>query len=134
MPQMDGWDPRLPSAQEMFDRAVRGLRTQGFKRAAADDSDPEHDATCHYEFKDPQGRVLRCAWGHVDHSIYGGVEGSVDTLRSTCHGLAAFLRVDDGSLEFARGLQAAHDNHPDPSAMEAALRDLGRRSGLSWPE
>lgn len=131
MTQIKGWDPRLPSAQEMFDRAVRGLRAQGFRRSAIGD---DRGAVCHYELRDPQGTVLRCAWGHVDPSIHGDVKGSVDTLRGNAIGLATLLRVDDGSLEFARALQAAHDDHPDPSVMEAAFRDLGRQGWLSWPE
>lgn len=112
----------VPSRQEMFDRAFRGLRAQGFERCAT----PEG---CLYQ--DPStGR--RCAWGHVDTSLTEADRGPVGHLREEKIGLAA--RIPWNDLDFATALQRAHDNALGPGTMETMLRGVAMRFDLTVPD
>ena len=114
--------------QEIFDRAVRGLRSQGFKRAwQASESHPS-EGYCKYLTSDG----LRCAWGWVDQSLGTEDHGDIWTLRWRGIGLAASL---DGDLAlFARRLQAVHDLAKDHLEMETELRSFAKAQNLTWPE
>jgi hypothetical protein len=120
--------------QEMLDRAVRGLRSQGFQKSS-------DGARCVYATAD--GR--HCAWGWVDPSTWDlpPVTPTTpdDALTSSCalmelarrsFGLAGYL--DAAKVKFASELQAAHDGASDPGAMEHHLRVLAIRRGLAFPE
>lgn len=107
--------------QEMFDRAFRGLASQGWRRAVN-----EHGA-CQYLTED--GR--RCAWGWVDPDDTTNATGTVLTLRAAGCGLAAHLLPDD--LRFARALQIAHDQAPDDE-LEASMRKFAEDWALTCPE
>lgn len=113
----------IPSRQEMFDRAFRGLRAQGFERCAA------NHYGCLYEDLNT-GR--RCAWGHVDASLTGADSGSVWHLRREKIGLAARIPLND--VDFAMALQRAHDNAMGPGNMEELLRNVAERFGLTVPD
>lgn len=106
--------------QEMFNRAVIGLRSQGFEKCG-------DDSGCMYS----DGEGKRCAWGWVDTSLGQDVVGGVDCLRSGGVGLASTLSADE--MTFARALQDAHDTSRD-CFMEEDLRGLGSRFGLTFPE
>ena len=110
-----------PSRQEMFDRAFRGLRGQGFEMCGS-------RVSCLYE--DPS-TDRRCAWGHVDTTLHERDWGSVNHLHSEGIGVAAQLGVDD--LSFAQQLQRCHDGSRNPAEMESLLRDLASRYGLTVP-
>lgn len=111
--------------QEMFDKAVRGLSKQGWARARRIFS-TGHEG-CAYEGKDG----TRCAWGHVDTTLYDE-EGGVRTLRSNGLGLAATL--DAHQTTFAADLQDGHDSGYAPDAMHRNFFRLCDRYGLLWPD
>ncbi len=106
--------------QEMFDRAVRELRSQGYRIA-------QFDEGCVYL----TGDGLRCAWGHVDPDLTGADDGSVYSLRQANRGIAATLDAD--GVVFALQLQDCHDCSDSPSNMESRLRSLGDKFQLEWP-
>ena len=107
--------------QEMFDRAVRGLRAQGWERC----SDGQR---CVYSNE----YGLRCAWGHVDPSLTQYDAGSVEALRHFHKGIATDLSAED--CEWAMDLQAQHDNSGGRVDMQDRFRTFGTRYGLTWPE
>ena len=118
----------VPSRQEMFERAVRGLAGQGWKRAVIDDV---RSLGCMYLTDD--GR--RCAWGHVDPNgtvgptgrVYGG---SIRTLTHVGHGLAPRLSEED--LDFALLLQGTHD-HATNETLRSCFVRFGKYHNLTWP-
>lgn len=117
--------------QEMFDRAVKGLRAQGWEPARL------QGEGCKYSLPTDDGGELRCAWGHVDPSLGPDIGGTVMTLRRLKIGLAAEL--DDDGETFAWTLQVAHDGVAAhmlaPKVhMEKKFRELGVNAGLTWPE
>jgi len=111
----------MMTIQEMFSKAVVGLRGQGFERAL------RADGGCAYLTVD--GR--RCAWGHVDTDLDLHADGSVKTLRNIGEGLAGEL--DDEGIRFALDLQNAHDSAHNPEMMEGNLREVAIQYGLEWP-
>ncbi len=112
--------------QEMFNKAVIGLRRQGWTRAGFVDS--RGNFMCRYA--DGSGR--RCAWGHVDISLHSGHSNSIWGLHFRSIGIAATLTC--GQMNFAQDLQTAHDGGYTPLDMQVAFRGLGERYGLTWPE
>lgn len=115
--------------QEMFNRAVRGLRSQGFERCM---SNPGPDLDPEPVYNDGNGR--HCAWGWVDRSIGPEAKNNaffVEDLALEGVGIAKSLTTD--LLAFGRNLQWCHDDSPTPAVMERRLRRLGEREGLKWP-
>lgn len=116
----------VPTRQEMFNRAWKGLKAQGFERALTDDD------RCVYLTADGK----RCAWGHVDpegttrEDVPNGA--SVYKLNHKGLGLAACLF--NGDLEWADRLQRVHDAGNTPEAMRASLVEFADRHGLTIPE
>lgn len=106
--------------QEIFDRAWRGLSSQGFQRCRVNDR-------CAYS--DGNGR--HCAWGWVDVGLGVGSTLAIYEMRRKLQGVAALL--DDEGLDFAEQLQEAHDSHEYPEDMERALRELAADNSLSIP-
>lgn len=122
----DGWarcvGRVVPTYQEMFDRAYRGLAAQGFHQAAT------MIGSCVYY--DPMtGR--RCAWGHVDPVGTQNV-GSV-TLRALHQlGLGLARELNEREILFAQDLQAAHDlARGGPGDMRRRLADVASKYGLT---
>jgi hypothetical protein len=112
------------SKQEMFNRAVVGLRSQGFERCQVN-GDPVYgdDKGCH------------CAWGWVDPVASSKPEYAryfINGLMADGVGLAAGLTLTE--VTFATQLQRCHDDSRTPFMMERRLKQLGAREGLSWPE
>lgn len=110
--------------QEMFNRAWKGLKAQGWQQAI-------EGPTCVY--LTPDGR--RCAWGHVDPEGTAYGRGSpVSSLARNGIGLAAHL--SPGDLSFAIQLQQTHDGAApgDSRSLERAMRDLARLFDLSIPD
>jgi hypothetical protein len=103
--------------QEMFDRAVRGLASQGWERCVFKNA-------C--VFTDDKGK--RCAWGWVDTSLGSSINGNVRALWE--HGIGIAAQLNDSDLEFALALQEAHDRSYD---MDKAFRHFGKHWGLEWP-
>lgn len=114
--------------QEMFDRAVRGLRSQGWRPARVPDTN-----LCLYK-TEVDGVLCRCAWGWVDPEATANpnVEGTLWDLNTDGVGLAAELNIDD--LEWARRLQQAHDASQNSSELQRSMHIFGTESHLTWPE
>jgi len=108
--------------QEMFDRAVRGLRAQGWAQCMQ-----TAHAGCAYENDLGQ----RCAWGHVDTSL-SRIDPSVYTLYNRGQGVAGQLSLIDAG--WAQQLQNVHDSYPLPEEMEAAYRIFADTHNLHFPE
>ena len=117
------------SNQEMFDRAWKRLKSQGWKVAI-------EDGACQYLTESG----LRCAWGHVDPEgttlkHLDGRQlplcGSVDALATLKKGIAGIL--DSVQLDFARSLQRCHDRSGDPN-LETNMRSFAKEWCLSIPE
>jgi hypothetical protein len=111
--------------QEMFDKAVRGLAKQCWKRAAR--VTDIGNSICVYQDKDGN----RCAWGHVDTSLDSEVDGGVRKLHEQKIGLAAGLT--DSEVMFAQILQTTHDDACTPEQMLEAYTDIYIRHQLDWP-
>jgi hypothetical protein len=122
---MDGIIP--PSRQEMFDRAVHGLASQGWVPCT------NGSGNCLY-FDPPSGR--RCAWGWVDTGLDGTIDTTVRDLSRHGVGVAAVLVEED--LEFAVALQGIHDGLRWNTAgahrrLRYDMRLFGESHGLTWP-
>lgn len=110
--------------QEMLNRAVFGLRSQGFRRCMQN-GEPA--------YADTSG--CRCAWGWVDTSIQpGSVFNAYFVAGLAADGVGVAATLDLQGLAFARQLQQCHDEAPTPSTMERRLRQLALREDLAWPE
>jgi hypothetical protein len=111
------------SRQAMFDRAVIGLRSQGYERSV------DAVGTCLYA---SHGNERRCAWGWVDRDLTPDHNfGTVSSLRSNNIGIAA--KLDQADLDFANALQRCHDFASSPSEMRAMLRAFAIMFMLLWP-
>lgn len=112
--------------QEMFDRAWRGLKAQGFERSVT-------PGTYDCLYLGPGGK--RCAWGHVDPEGTSCKEAegkSVEGLHTRGIGLAATL--DAHELRFAQRLQEIHDVAHGTMDLEANLRTLAHKYSLTIPD
>lgn len=109
--------------QEMFNRAVIGLASQGFTRCLRTPEGPG----CMYS--DDKGK--HCAWGWVDTDIPSNKEGTVYTLQAQKLGVAA--QLNDDTVRFAIALQNAHDRHDTPAKMKLALASVASSYNLSIP-
>ena len=117
--------------QEMFDRAVRGLRGQGWQQAIKINC--HGDSNCVY-YDEETGR--RCAWGHVDPEGTRYI-GNVNVWSLYRGGVGLAKLLDEEGVSFASSLQDAHDAGGlslSPEDLEQRLRDLGTRYNLTWPE
>ena len=117
-----GTDKR--TIQEMFDRAVIGLRSQGFERCA-----DVYGQCC---YADGKGR--HCAWGWVDTELTSEI-GGIGTLSNAGTGLAKDLTHEE--VAFVSKLQCAHDGSSPllrETGMEPRLRALADQYGLDYPE
>ena len=116
--------------QEMFDRAWRGLRSQGWEKSVAA-RQVDMGSTCVY--LNDKGR--RCAWGWVDPDATGALRGRdrampLSSLRSQGIGLAANLSDED--YLFASALQNAHD--AIGGDLEERMRLFAKTRNLTIPE
>lgn len=110
--------------QEMFDRAVRGLRSQGYRQCRSD------VGGCAYTSEDG---TEHCAWGWVDTSLERHTNIYVSRLAEENVGVARQLQ-SDADIAWARALQECHDLASTPERMENKLRDFAACYSLTWPE
>lgn len=118
--------------QEMFDRAVRGLREQNFRQS-------KKNGSCEYQSANGD----RCAWGHVDDTLTDQCGSVTDlhlafnrdsadySLRITSTSLTASLNRE--TVRWADDLQRCHDEAEGPDDMQRRLRDFGNQHELVWP-
>ncbi len=119
----------VPSHQEMFDRAVRGLASQRFARAT------NYAEVCLYRKEMSDGSIRHCAWGWVDPdgtADADAIGGNVYDLARAGIGLTALLSEAD--LLFAWQLQRCHDLARSPDRMQERFRELALQWDLSVPE
>lgn len=128
--------------QALFDRAVKGLASQGFAPSYLPDN-----GTCAYRGEDGK----RCAVGHlIPDAVYKPeMEGhnALDLLapgsswgaglRATdLEGMAGY-DIDEGQeqelAEFLFGLQGCHDSTASPGVMRVELQDFADLHGLALP-
>lgn len=107
--------------QEMFTRAVVGLKSQGWVRSVA-------AGRCSYD----NGAGRRCAWGHVDPSLSGSDLRDILSLFQDKVGVAGTLLTED--LHFACHLQSAHDLSREPQVMAMQFQALANHYNLTFPE
>lgn len=107
--------------QEMFDRAVRGLVSQGWEKCM-------HFHRCRYATTEGK----HCAWGWVDLTLGPDQTGSVLELANRKIGAAATLDPDE--LSFAEELQLVHDRADSPLDMRNRMWELAEKYQLGWPE
>lgn len=115
--------------QEMFDRAVRGLASQGWRRCVQRGSNGLEDYyynNCEYTLWPPGGGVMHCAWGWVDPATAGVGSVANSTVRSPVY---AEL-TSDGDREFALALQRTHDESSNAN-LRQDFRKLAADYGLS---
>lgn len=120
---------QVPTRQEMFNRAVRGLHSQGWAISKS-------NIWCKYMHTTPQGQVLRCAWGWIDVDTRLPEGATLTELRRRGLGLARDLV--DSDLQWALELQETHDRCFDATDggifLRESLSDFAIRHGLAWPE
>ena len=119
-------DTKVPTRQEMFDRAVRGLASQGWQQCVLEE-DEFGGRNCVYS---RDGK--HCAWGWVDQAAWSHLDTPLNRLAEAGVGFAGKLSMSDRS--WARALQNTHDNNEQPKQMLLAMYNFGQASGLSWPE
>lgn len=107
--------------QQMFDKAVRGLRAQGFQRSM-------QGTRCCYHSSDGK----KCAWGHVDPEGTPQLLDGIHALYKDKVGVAGQLMRDQ--VDFAVDLQEAHDEGLSSVLMEENLRALATQYNLTFPE
>lgn len=107
--------------QEMFTRAVHGLKSQGWVRSVA-------AGRCSYD----NGNGKRCAWGHVDPSLSGSDLRDILSLHQDKVGVAGALLAED--LTFVCHLQSAHDLSREPQVMAMEFQALATQYNLTFPE
>ncbi len=113
----------MMTRQEMFDKAVRGLRSQGFERCYS-----EEHRMCVYD----DGKGRHCAWGWIDEATWAHPDaGDLVTLSDEGIGLAPRLGIEDYS--WAKRLQVIHDTSKCDN-MEQRLRFFAEQSNLTFPE
>lgn len=117
----------VPSRQEMFNRAWRGLKEQGFESCV------NKSGHCVYRGAVKHDVQQRCAWGHVDPAgtEHGDGFGAVGDLAVNGFGLAG--QLDDSDLAWARALQVCHDTVDSSVHLETRLRAFAAECKLKVP-
>lgn len=113
--------------QEIFDKSVAGLASQGFERAYTE------GVGCKY--RDYDGRKCAIGWLIPDDKYNAGLEGCA---ASTGTPRAAELRASAGLVDvnpdFIRALQRAHDEGRTPKIMREYLIEVARSFKLRLPD
>lgn len=121
-----------PTAQELFDRAARGLRSQGFVRAGKPDPYSPTGFTCQYNGQEEE---THCAagWLITDISIrsddnglaFGDLYEEYDAVRERVKSVGRF---------WVSSLQKAHDQGTTPALMWSRLKQFAQDHGLDTKE
>lgn len=105
------------SRQEIFDRVVRGLASQGWQQSI------DGGGCCVY--KDQSGRRCAAGWlipkGHILENTFLSWTRLVEAGRIT-----------NGHRVLIENLQSIHDHHGH--RMQTAMAKYAEREGLKWPE
>lgn len=118
--------------QEMFERAVRGLASQGWEQS----QDPDN-GQCLYATVAEDGLVLRrCAPGASPPDGTAGHE-SMTVIDLRAHRIGVAAELSDEDAVFAQELQQVHDGQGSRAPaieMRRAYAKFGYHHGLKWPE
>ena len=117
----------MHSNQELFDTAVAGIASQGFERSVkAGTVNEDEYPICRY--RGAEGRKCAIGWAIPDEKYNMILEGFSASNRQV------FVAAGGYEIEFARALQATHDNAESPADMKEALRQFGLAWDLELPE
>lgn len=121
--------------QEMFNRAVRGLASQGWRQSGYKvypyDGARHRVTKCAYT-ANYNDSICHCAWGWVDPDIpFSHNYVALGVLHCEGIGVAGSLSLED--LEWASRLQACHDSQVCPENMRASFQEFALQCGLTWP-
>lgn len=124
--------------QEMFDKAVRGLHAQGYRRAVV--RDDEGGTACRYRAHGG----LRCAVGHlIPDELYKRSFNGCALPAAAGGDLSGFPRALLAALDaicsrdqwpFLKELQRCHDNSETPEEVRERLANFAKRHRLTFPE
>lgn len=112
--------------QKAFNKAYRGLASQGFERSTAP-TDGNHDQ-CLY--RGPGGRKCAAGWLIPDRKYKPEMEASGIVTYVLDEGLYDFDGLDG---RFLLTLQRAHDNGLSPRSMKQRLAEFATEFGLTVP-
>lgn len=115
--------------QEMFDKAVKGLASQGFEKCWDGD-------TCKYK----KGKS-RCAVGWLLPEKLKSIDGQnrtrIESIDCDVLGLIDSYKVPtfiSDNDDFLDGLQCAHDESDDPANMVLRLKEFAATHDLEIPK
>ena len=111
-----------PTRQDLFNTAYAGLKAQGFKQSLG--------SRGHCQYRGEDG--CKCAVGHLipDERYNPSFEGNGVTYTP----ISSAAGVEEvGGILFLREMQVAHDHGELPLVMEAKLRALAEKHGLTVP-
>lgn len=120
----------MKTKQEIFDRVVRGLAAQDWRRSVETDIDGQGAGACVYRSSDG----AKCAAGQLidDASYTPGLEfNQVNT--SPVQQALILSGVPSFLLRFVMQLQTEHDASTDQRLRDDFLR-LAEKEGLQWPK
>ena len=119
--------------QRVFNKAYRGLKAQGFKRAVrvwTNTYTGEQEFSCQYRAEDGK----KCAIGHCipDSKYDRGFEGGSATASGICKVMGYKYMSDDA--RWATDLQRAHDEGLTPAEMQQRLTEFANKHNLTVPK
>lgn len=112
--------------QEIFDKVVAGLASQGFERSV----DAESPHRCMY--RGAEGRRCAAGWLIPDEQYRAGLEKLPVVSAAVCGVLVGL--VGEENILFVQALQDVHDNGRTPLSMQDNLRNVAGRYSLELPE
>lgn len=114
------------SNQEMFDTAVKGIASQGWKRAILPAERAREFNGCAY--RDGVGGKCAIGWNIPDESYNERIEGSLASGKLVQEAVGR-----EYDTKFATELQSAHDTSQTKLKMVDSLRSFARNWDLKIP-
>lgn len=114
--------------QEMFQKAVRGLASQGWEQSVIKEKgENEYVQFLRCAYSDGEGR--HCAWGWIDTDLKAEDSSSIYGLWQNKIGVAGKL----DNITFAEELQRTHDRNTNPDEMKRDFIRMSKDVGYIWP-
>lgn len=116
--------------QQIFDKALFGIRGQGYKKSAKGDA-------CLYRSVQEDGSTLACAVGHCipdDVAALWDADGSDSSIGSIYRKYGEHFSkfFSEDSLPLLCQLQTAHDTILSPESFEIEMMDIAEAFGLVY--
>lgn len=119
--------------QEIFDRAARGLRSQGFTRSGEVRDDDIWRGSFGCMYTDPVGNHCAAGWVIVDVKVPPThLSDAFDDLWNALPAVQDRIGKDD--VNFVCALQIAHDEGVTPELMVSKLRGVAKHYGVDAKE